>query len=250
MTESSPLQDFPAIVLAGGLGTRIRAVIGETPKPLAPILGRPALEWLIRFLQRQGVRRVIVSSGYKGDAIDRFAASRPVPGVEIACHREPEPLGTGGGFAFAARASRLSPEGWLVLNGDSFALAPLEPMVKAFRSADCKGVIAGLELEDASRYGRMIEGPHGRLAAFVEKQPGAGVINAGIYLLKPDVLDSIPENRAVSLEREVFPALTRTQAGLIISRFNAPFLDIGTPETLAAADAFIRRHEEHFTAVT
>lgn len=246
MSETSLIGEIPALILAGGLGTRIRSVLGDLPKPLAPIIGRPCLEWLIRYLARQGVRTVFISSGYRGDMIETFASQNPVPGVAIRSFREPEPLGTGGGFAFAARSSGLRPEEWFVLNGDSFALAPLPPMMDLLKEHRPSGVIAGLELEDASRYGRLLLDHASRITAFVEKQPGSGIINAGVYLLDSSVLDLIPADRSVSLEREVFPTLTRSGPGLIVHRFNAPFLDIGTPESLALADAFVRRNPDFF----
>jgi D-glycero-alpha-D-manno-heptose 1-phosphate guanylyltransferase len=240
------LNDIPAIILAGGLGTRIRSILGDLPKPMAPILGRPCVEWLIRYLAKQGVRKVFISTGYRAEVIDDFARTNPVPGVTARCFAEPEPLGTGGGFAYAARASGEHPRGWLVINGDSFALAPLKPMADQFSQRACSGVIAGLEMADASRYGRLEIGENSKLIGFVEKHPGAGVINAGIYLLRPEVLDLIAPNQKASLEREVFPALTLRKPGLIIHRFNAPFLDIGTPESLALADAFVRQHPQFF----
>src|SRR3954468_4657098 len=93
-----------AVVLAGGLGTRIRHVLGELPKPLAPVAGRPFLAWVLRYLRKRGVARAVVSAGHGASQVEAFAGALRVPGLEVACVAEPEPLGTGGGFLFALPA--------------------------------------------------------------------------------------------------------------------------------------------------
>ena len=240
------LHEVTAVVLAGGFGTRVRHLLSGLPKPMAPVAGRPFLEWVTRYLGRQGVREIVISSGYKAPVAARHFANGPVPGLSIRCVAETEPLGTGGGFLHAARACPTSPAAWLVLNGDSLVFADLSVSARLLDEPETDGVIVGREVADASRYGALALGPHNILAGFQEKWPGRGVINAGIYLLRPGLLGQFPQRVPLSFETEVFPALTARNASLRVQVVDAPFLDIGTPETLPQAEFFIRQHLDQF----
>jgi D-glycero-alpha-D-manno-heptose 1-phosphate guanylyltransferase len=127
-------------------------------------------------------------------------------------------------------------------NGDSLVLADLRPAWAMLADESTDGVVVGLEVADASRYGRLDVTDDGRLLRFSEKQPGSGLINAGIYLLRRRLLDRFPRRTPLSMEHDVFPALLDGGARLRVHRCQAPFLDIGTPETVAQADSFITRH--------
>ena len=240
------LSQVPAVVLAGGFGTRVRHLLSGLPKPMAPVAGRPFLEWVARYLGRQGVREIVISSGYKAPVAAQHFANAPVPGVSIRCVAEAEPLGTGGGFLHAARACLASPAAWLVLNGDSLVFADLSASARLLDEPETDGVIVGREVPDASRYGALAVGPHGTLAGFQEKRPGPGIINAGVYLLRSGLLRLFPQRAPLSFETEVFPALTSRNACLKVQVVNAPFLDIGTPETLPQAESFIRHNLDQF----
>jgi NDP-sugar pyrophosphorylase family protein len=235
-----------AVILAGGYGTRIRHLLADLPKPMAPVNGRPFVEWIVRWLAAQQIRRVVLSTGYLAEVIARHFASQPVAGVTVTCVPETTPLGTAGGFLNAVRASGLRPAAWCLLNGDSLTFPDLAEATGVLGDDSVSGVIFGRELPDASRYGTLVSDAGGRLVCFAEKRPGRGVINSGIYVLRDSLLVKFGAKRPLSLEQDVFPALTGGGVSLRVLTMNAPFLDIGTPETLPQADLFIRQNLSRF----
>lgn len=238
-----------AVILAGGLGTRVQHLLPNLPKPMAPVRGRPCLEWLVRYLARQGILRILISTGHLSEVIERHFASNPVNGVKVRCLPEPRPLGTGGGFLNAVQASGEVAAGWLVLNGDTFALAELGQATAALENNASAGVIYAREVADTSRYGSLVTDAFNHLLRFEEKRPGKGLISAGVYLFRDDLVRAFPHRIPLSLEREVFPALTSSGALIKVLPMDTPFLDIGTPETLPAADSFIRDHLAWFESL-
>ena len=236
---SVELNRMTAVILAGGLGTRVQHLLPGVPKPMAPVAGRPFLEWVVRYLAKQGVGRVIISTGYLTVVVERHFQNQPVPGVNVQCVSEPEPLGTAGGFLHAVKAAGGPPPAWLVLNGDSLVFANLQSAVAPFSDSAVSGVILGRAVPDASRYGALAMGPAGELLRFEEKRPGGGVINTGIYLLRHPLLAEFPAQLPLSFERDVFPALIARGFRLQTVVTDAPFLDIGTPESLPQAEGFI-----------
>lgn len=241
------LTQVVAVVLAGGFGTRIRHLLPGIPKPMAPVAGRPFLEWVARYLVRQGVSQAVFSTGYLSEVIAGHFQNSPVRGIDIKCVAEPEPLGTGGGFLHATRAAAAPPVAWLVLNGDSLAFANLAHMVAHLRQPAVDGVILAREVPDASRYGTISKGPKGELAGFAEKRPGPGLINAGTYLFRHSLLSQFPGQLPLSMENDVFPAFATGGKVIDIHRTDAPFLDIGTPESLAQAETFIEQNRGEFS---
>lgn len=230
-----------AVILAGGFGTRIRSIWPNLPKPMVPIAGEPFLEWVLRYFSGQGVANFVISLGYRAEAAEDYLRRRPSGGVSIRTVCEREPLGTGGAFAFAEPFTSDS-DPLLLANGDSLALADLSGAWQLLADESVDGVIVGIEMDDASRYGRLQLGPGGRLLRFIEKQPGSGLINAGIYLFRRRLLAALPNRRPLSMEHDVFPGLLAGGARLMVHACRAPFLDIGTPESLGQADAFVRQH--------
>jgi D-glycero-alpha-D-manno-heptose 1-phosphate guanylyltransferase len=243
---SAAPEQIVAVVLAGGLGTRIRHLLPNLPKPMASVCERPFIEWVIRYLAAQNVRRIVISTGYRGDVIERHFASKPVKEVAVQCIAEPEPLGTAGGFLNAVQASGYRPRAWLVLNGDSLALAPLGSLLGALNEAECSGALLGVSMNDASRYGAITSDSKQQLLRFEEKQPGSGVINAGVYLFRHAVVEAFPTQVPLSFEKEVFPDLIARKAHLKVCVVEAPFLDIGTPESLRCAETFVSENRGHF----
>ena len=235
-----------AVVLAGGFGTRIKHLLGDLPKPMAPVNGRPFLEWIVRWLAAQKIRRVVVSTGYMAEMIEAHFRPQPVAGVAVTCVPETTPLGTAGGFLNAVRQSHLRPGAWFLLNGDSLTFPRLGEAIGALRDESVAGVIFGRELPDAGRYGSLVTDAGGRLVCFAEKRPGRGVVNTGIYLLRDSLLERFGAKVPLSIEQEVFPALTVAGVSLKVLTMNAPFLDIGTPETLPQADQFIQQNLAQF----
>lgn len=230
-----------AIILAGGRGTRISHLQPHLPKPLIPAAGRPFIEWVIRHFQSQGIRQFVISLGHLAEVADAYFRQRADDGLSIMTVRETEPLGTGGGFLFAQRAAG-DADPLVLANGDSLVLADLAGAWRQLEDPTVDGVVVGLAVDDAARYGGLEVDDAGRLLRFREKQPGAGLINAGVYCFRRRLLASFPTQLPLSMELDVFPSLLRQGAKLMVHRSRAPFLDIGTPESLAEAEGFIARH--------
>jgi D-glycero-alpha-D-manno-heptose 1-phosphate guanylyltransferase len=240
--------EVTAVILAGGLGTRIQHLLPGLPKPLAPVCGRPFLEWAVCYLGRQGVRRVVLATGHLAEKVEEHFAAQPVRGVRVACVRETQPLGTAGGFLNAVRGVADRSVAWLVLNGDSLALAPLTPLFDAAGREGFPGAILGVAMPDASRYGTIERDATGALAGFREKQAGAGVISAGVYVFRSELVAEFPPATPLSFEKDVFPAWSARRVRLKVCVADAPFLDVGTPESLPLAEKFVRDHPEFFQA--
>ena len=241
-------EQITAVVLAGGFGTRIKHLLGDLPKPMAPVNGRPFVEWVVRYLAARGIRNVILSTGYLAEAVKNHFSPSPVKNVRVTCVPEISPLGTAGGFLNAASSAAGKPAAWLVLNGDSLVLAPLERFFAALDQPENEGAILGVPMADASRFGTISQNALGDLTGFNEKKPGAGNINAGVYLFRAAALKKFPARTPLSFELDVFPALIRAGARLKTVLSEAPFLDIGTPESLPQAEVFIQKNLAHFAA--
>ena len=239
-------EKITAVVLAGGFGRRIQHLLPDLPKPMAPVNGRPFLEWVARYLAAQKIRRVILSTGHLAGAVEKHFHSQPVKNVRVSCAPETKPLGTAGGFLNVIRGATEKPAAWLVLNGDSLAPAPLAQMFQSLDDPDWDGAILGVRVADASRFGTILQKANGDLTGFNEKKPGAGVINAGIYLFRPSAIEIFPDKTPLSFETDVFPALIGCGVRLKVCVTDAPFLDIGTPESLPLAEDFIRRNVNYF----
>jgi NDP-sugar pyrophosphorylase family protein len=243
-------EKITAVILAGGFGRRIQHLLQDIPKPMAPVNGRPFLEWVVHYLAAQKIRRVILSTGHLAETIEKHFQSQPVKNVRVTCVPETKPLGTAGGFlnAIRGKADGGRPQGpaWLVLNGDSLAPAPLDKMFASLDEPEMAGAILGVRVADASRFGTILQNAAGDLTGFNEKKPGVGVINAGVYLFRASTIDSFPDKTPLSFETEVFPALVAGRVRLKVCVTGAPFLDIGTPESLPLAEVFIRRNADYF----
>lgn len=154
--------------------------------------------------------------------------------------REESPLGTAGGFMQVARSQVVRPAAWLVINGDSLTMTDLWLFVAKFEKGGWDAALLGLRVSDAARFGTLDVGPDGALRRFLEKRPGAGLINAGVYLIPDGLLAQFPARTPLSFETDVFPQLAGKGARILVHAVEAPFLDIGTPETLAQSPKFIR----------
>lgn len=231
-----------AIVLAGGRGTRLQGLHSDLPKPLIPCAGRPFVEWIIAALRQWGVGDFVISTGHLAERFEDHLSKRPNDGARIRLVREPSPLGTGGAIRFAWQTC--PDRDVLVVNGDSLLMTDLAPAFSLFEPTEVDGVLVGVEQPDASRFGTLVVSSEGdvRLQRFAEKQPGAGIINAGIYLLKSRLFARLPDSVPLSIERDVFPAWLADGVDLRVCVRCGEFLDIGTPESLALADDFLVRH--------
>jgi NDP-sugar pyrophosphorylase family protein len=249
----SSVTNFSVILLAGGLGTRVRALYPDLPKPMIPSRGKPFLEWVLAYWRRQGAGHAVLSVGHLGEVIERhFAAaaeagrgSRGDAAQRLEVVREPRAMGTGGAVVCASHAAHGLSDPFFVANGDSLVAADLGPALERLRDdSGVDGAVVGVEMADTSRYGSLAIGEGGRLAGFREKQPRHGWINAGVYLFRRSLLERFPDRVPLSMETEVFPALLAGGANLAVIPVEAPFLDMGTPEALGQLDDFVAAHCE------
>lgn len=212
-----------AIILAGGRGTRLRAVLSELPKPMAPINGRPFLEYVLASLKDGGINRVVMSVGYKHEAIvDHFG--KAFDGLELEYVIENEPLGTGG--AIKAALVRCNSDYVFVINGDTYFDVDYRQMYLRATETKTDIVMAVRELEDFDRYGRL-EISGGKVVGFHEKIFCAkGFINGGIYCVRKCLLDDV-RDKVFSFERDF---LERDGADITAFESRGYFIDIGVPE--------------------
>jgi len=234
------LAGLDVVLLAGGRGTRLQSLPGDVPKPLREVRGRPFLSYLLEQVRSAGARRAVLALGYRPDAFRDLVRREASDRFDVAISVESSPLGTGG--ALRAALPLLSTGSILAMNGDSYAATDLSRLAAAHRRRDARLTILLASVDDASRYGGVEIDPEGAVLRFTEKgRTGPGLVNAGVYLLRRAVIEEIPADRPVSLERELLPA--QVGRGFYGESGTFPFLDIGTPESYRAADAFFRKPE-------
>jgi len=215
-----------AVILAGGLGTRLGALTQETPKPLLPVAGQPFLDYLLWNLKRHGFERILFLVGYRALKIIEHYGSGARHGLEVEYAVETEPMGTGGALRLA---HDYLDERFLLLNGDTL----LDFNYLDLALLQGKAAIALRRVADAARYGQVrLEG--GRIIGFGEKEgSGPGLVNGGVYVLAREAVELLPEGVS-SLERDLFPRLVE-RGELLGKPYEGLFLDIGLPETYALA---------------
>lgn len=224
-----------AVILAGGLGTRLRSVVADRPKVLADVHGRPFILYLLDQLDSAGIQDVVVCTGYMGDQV-RAACGDCYSGLYLRYSHEPEPLGTAGALRLALPLIRSDP--MLVLNGDSFCQVDLHSFMTWHSEYKREASVLLIWNNHTNRYGQVDVAADDSICRFMEK-PGTqqpGWINAGVYLLTRHLIQTIPSTRIVSLEREVFPAWVGH--GLYGYRGHGRLVDIGTPEGYSLAETF------------
>ena len=225
-----------ALILAGGEGTRLRPLTYTVAKPVLPLAGRPHVAYVIDWLVRHGVDDVIVSCGHLAEGMRRALAELE-PGVEIRYAEEPDARGTAGAIRFAADDGALG-ERFLVLNGDVLCDLDLTALISQHERTGARATIALYPVADPIGYGLVHRQEDGEITEFLEKPDRAQIdtdeINAGAYLLERSVLDLIPPDKAVSIEREVFPLLVGE--GLYGIRLDGYWIDIGTPDRFLEAN--------------
>jgi NDP-sugar pyrophosphorylase family protein len=216
------------IILAGGLGTRMRDTLGTLPKALAPIGNKPFLEYLLQFISHQGFRDVIISLGYGSDTIKEYLGDGSSRGLRIEYTLERELLGTAG--AVKLSESVMHSGDFFVLNGDTYFEVDLNHMLRFHKRRAAVATLALTHREDTGRYGDIIINKENEIVSFLEKagEGRAGYINGGVYLFRKEVLGYIPANKECSLERETIPFLVgKGLYGLPVKGY---FIDIGIPE--------------------
>jgi len=236
-----PVASCPALVLAGGLGTRLRAIYDQGPKCMAPVKGRPFLAYLIQWLQCAGIRQVILCIGYKGEQIRNWLGDGRVWGVQVRYCVEEELRGTAGALRLAS--GMVDARTCLAINGDSFLEVNLDDMHAFHRARRADATLALARVQDSSRYGGVQLDAHGKIEKFGDagaaagsppcQEPDASLINGGVYLLERPFFNSIPEGKTVSIEKEIFPGWAgRDMYGFVSDGF---FIDIGVPADYARA---------------
>ena len=220
-----------ALFLAGGLGTRLKPITNELPKPMVPVMGKPLLERNIKNLKKHGIDEVILSTCYKPQRIKEYFEDGSKFGVKINYISEDIPLGTGGAIK---NAQEFFEDTFLVFNSDILSDIDISEIVRFHKEKGALATIAATQVDNPSAYGVIEHDEKGFITAFKEKplphETNSNLINAGIYVFEPDLLDEIPTGRVVSIERETFPLLL--EKGYKISVYNkcSYWLDLGTPE--------------------
>lgn len=225
-----------AVILAGGLGTRLRGALPDLPKAMAPIAGRPFLAYLLEFLQASGIRRVILAVGYRSEAIRNFFGSN-YAGLELAYSVEEEPLGTGGALQQSLR--QVQGEFAFVLNGDTFLKIEYCDFAAVLNDQPRPQLaVALLRVPDTSRYGAVVVSG-GRIRGFTARgTAGSGLINAGCYLAARDIFERHPMPPKFSWESDFLEAQLAVLQPVAFE-CDAPFIDIGIPDALAQAQTLV-----------
>ena len=230
------LSEITSVILAGGLGTRLRPMVSDRPKVLASVCNRPFLTFLLDQLVTAQAKEVILCTGFMADEVHKELGHQ-YKSLNIVYSSEPEPMGTGGALRLALPL--INSESILIMNGDSHVKVDLRGYLKWYFERDRQASLLLVKVPDTGRYGKVIADDDGLIAAFEEKalDAGPGWINAGIYIIKKSLLSSIPAGTPYSLECQLFPDLVREKYiyGFCTS---GNFIDIGTPEAYCQAQKF------------
>ncbi|KUJ00644.1 nucleotidyltransferase family protein [Vibrio sp. MEBiC08052] len=231
-----------AIILAGGLGTRLREVVSDRPKPMALISGKPFLEYLLDYWVNQGVSRFILSVGYKSSVIQEYFGF-DYRGCEISYAIEPSPLGTGGGVLLSISQLKNMDEPFLLLNGDTFFAVELDKLVHFHKHTQSDCTFSLFRADEARRYMGIDINPSGKITALNAEKGNAGELaNGGVYLINPSVIHryySDSSGQVLSLESDIFYQLLEHGENIYGLEFDSCFIDIGLPYDYARAPTII-----------
>ena len=221
-----------AILLCGGMGTRLRSVVSDRPKPMADICGKPFLQYLLEMLREKGITEVIFALGYMGEMIEEYFQDGSAFGLKITYSYEEEPLGTGGAIRNAL--PKILEEEVLVLNADTYFPMDYQGLLRFHQENDGDFSLATRVVPDISRYGAVRRDAAGRILVWNEKlgdggQPLAGEINGGIYVMKKSLIAEIPEGKQ-SLEQDCIPKWLSEGKRIFGLPFEGYFMDIGIPK--------------------
>ena len=235
------LHDVEAVVLVGGKGTRLRPLTLSAPKPMLPTAGVPFLAHLLSRIREAGVRRVVLGTSYLAETFSDHFGTGADMGLEIEYVVEDQPLGTGGGIRNVFK--HLSADDVLVFNGDVLAGTDLTAVVDTHRRTKADATLHLVRVQDPRAFGCVPTDDDGRVTAFLEKteDPPTDQINAGCYVFRREVIESIPEGRPVSVERETFPGLLASGARVSGHVDVAYWRDMGTPMDLVRGSADLVR---------
>jgi len=227
-----------AVVLVGGFGTRLRPLTRTTPKQMLPVGNRPMIERVLEHLGGHGVTRAVLALGYRADAFQDAYPDGTCAGVGLHYAIEPEPRDTAGAIRFAALDAGIQ-ERFLVLNADVLTDLDVGALIDRHERTGAEGTLALHRVADPSAFGVVATDGDGRVTAFIEKPPPGeaptDLINAGVYVLEPSVLDRIAPDVPVNVERVTFPAMVH-DGTLFAVDGDTYWIDAGTPETYLAAN--------------
>lgn len=230
---TNPLKCMDILILCGGLGTRLRAVVSDRPKPMAEVEGRPFLEILVENLLCQGFRKIIFCTGHLGDQIEKYFTKHPyAKNAEFQFVREEKLLGTGGAIKNAFKLVKSAH--FFVINGDTASRINFSDMYACHINKRLPLSIALVERRLSNGQGNVLLAKNGVISSFVEdfKKNMNGFSNAGCYVMSKDIEKFFPVQDTFSLERDMFPKLIGKSYGFV---FDGKFLDIGTPERYSLA---------------
>ena len=217
----------------------MRSVIKDRPKAMAEVASKPFLEWLILQCRGKGMNRIVLCTGHLHEVVENHFHDGRRLGLQIEYSREDVALGTGGALRLALAGMRDPVV--LVLNGDSYCRFDLAKLEAAHFTQSAAATMHLVKMDDCRRFGAVEMNADGSVSSFVEKPVSryGCCVNSGVYVMRRESIESIPDKRKISLEREVLPALIGR--GLFGIVGDGPFIDIGTPESFALAQEFVRK---------
>ena len=221
------------ILLVGGLGTRLKPLTNESPKPMLPVAGLPVTEHQILAAKRAGIHTLVLATSYLADVFTPYFGDGSKWGIKILYAVEKEPLGTGGAIRNAAELLQ-GDEPIVIFNGDVLSRHSIAEQIKFHQDKEADVTLHLIEVDDARAFGCVPTDSAGQVTAFLEKMenPVTSFINAGCYVFSPDVINEIPLGVVVSVERETFPALIAQHRPVFGYKEQAYWLDVGTPAAL------------------
>ena len=235
---SACLSDVDVIILAGGLGSRLAPRIGGKPKVLAPVNGKPFLEFLFRWLSSQGAKKIILSLGYLADQVIEYIEKNEKYDMKIVYAVENRQLGTAGALSFVSEYIENYPA--IVINGDSFVSADFCNLIEFHKTSSALVTILSALVGDVKRFGEIKVSGNADIVSFREKgnNSSSGYINAGIYVMSYEALDFVKTFDIGSLEIDVFSQLKLGDLKAYRGKFD--FIDIGTPQSYERSSEVLR----------
>jgi D-glycero-alpha-D-manno-heptose 1-phosphate guanylyltransferase len=227
-----------AVILAGGLGTRLKTVVSDVPKPMAPINGRPFLEYLMNYWIKQGINNFILAVGYKKEIIiNHFNNEFKSATIEYVI--ENSPLGTGGGLVNVVRSIENLPETFLVINGDTFFEANLPRLYKLHYKHHADVTFSLFQSDTVGRYMGIFVNKK-KIEYLIPDYEGTdGLKNGGVYIVQRNIFDNFDNNRNISFENDIICSMLQNNKKLCGIEFKSRFIDIGVPDDFKKAQSFL-----------
>ena len=244
LSSGSP-NERQAVILAGGLGTRMRPITETIPKPMIAVAGKPFLQWQLELLRGGGIGSALLLVAHLGEQIEEYFGTGGKACGRVDYSYEPSPLGTGGALKNAEAKLR---EWFVLLNGDTYLAIDYQKLIRDFEEANCPAMIVAYEKPRSAKVeilasglpGNLGLGADGKVIAYRKREPeGLNYIDAGVIALKKKILEGLPAGRKCSLEEEIYPQLIES-GEMRAWVTNEPFYDMGSPAGLAALETKLR----------